>query len=278
MVPLIGERARTPGERVMFDDLELGEVALELDDKEPQDVIRWGLETFGDAVALVTSFQIDGMAILDMTYPMQPDVRVITVDSGRLPSETYEFMDAVHRHYPGIRLEVLSPDSRELEAMARKHGVNLFRREVPLRLLCCHVRKVRPLLRALDRLDAWVTGLRRDQWATRSNIRKVERDIDHNDIVKINPLADWTKEDVWAYVRAHGVPYHPLYDRGYTSIGCQPCTRPVGPGEDDRAGRWWWETNAPKECGIHCPIETGSFEHEVEAILGEAHCGEPGRA
>lgn len=255
-------------ERVTFDDLELGEIALTLDDQTPRDAVRWGLETFGDTVALVTSFQVDGMVILDMAYQLQPDIRVITVDSGRLSSETHDFIETVCRHYPGIRLEVLSPCHPEVEAMVRKHGVNLFAREVPLRLLCCHVRKVRPLLRALEGLDAWFTGLRRDQWATRSNIRKVERDIDHGDIVKINPLADWTKDEVWAYVRAHGVPYHPLYDQGYTSIGCQPCTRPIRPGEDDRAGRWWWETNAPKECGIHCPIETGGFEHEVEAILG----------
>ncbi|GIX48152.1 MAG: phosphoadenosine phosphosulfate reductase [Candidatus Tectimicrobiota bacterium] len=255
--------------RVLFDDLEIGEIAIELDDKEPQEVIRWGLETFGDQVALMTSFQIDGMVILDMAYRLRRDVRVITLDTGRLPEETYAFIEQVRRTYPGIRLSVCFPDFREVEALVGKYGVNLFYEDVTKRLLCCHVRKVRPIVRALEGLQAWFTGLRRDQWASRAAIRKVELDHDHGGIVKINPLADWSKEEVWDYIHAHGVPYHPLYDRGYTSIGCAPCTRPVAPGEEDRAGRWWWESNAPKECGIHCPIETGGFEHEVAAILGE---------
>jgi len=261
----------TGGPRIQFDDLEIGAIAIELDPLDPEDVIRWGLETFGDRVALVTAFQIDGSVILDMAYRMKPDLRVVTVDTGRFHEETYQFMERVKERYPEIQLEVFFPDCREVEAMVRKHGVNLFYRDVHLRLLCCHIRKVRPLLRALGGFDAWFTGLRRDQWASRAAIRKVEIDHDHGGIVKLNPLADWVKEDVWEYVRANGVPYHPLYDRGYTSIGCAPCTRPIRPGEDDRLGRWWWEENAPKECGIHCPIETGGFEHEVEAILGLAH-------
>jgi phosphoadenosine phosphosulfate reductase len=153
--------------------------------------------------------------------------------------------------------------------MVERKGLDLFRESVENRLLCCNVRKVRPLTRHLANLDAWITGLRRDQWATRTNIRKVEIDHDHGGIVKLNPLAEWTEEEVWDYVRENDVPYHPLYDQGYTSIGCAPCTRAIRPGEADRAGRWWWETNAPKECGIHCAIETGGFEHELHAILGE---------
>jgi phosphoadenylyl-sulfate reductase (thioredoxin) len=178
-------------------------------------------------------------------------------------------MDEVRAKY-GIAIEVLFPEAAHVEKMVRKHGINLFRKSVELRLLCCHVRKVVPLTRALNQLDAWITGLRRDQWATRANIRKVEIDHDHGGILKLNPLADWTEEDVWQYARDNGVPIHKLYEQGYKSIGCAPCTRAVQPGEDSRAGRWWWETNAPKECGMHCPIETGGFEHEVQAILGEA--------
>ncbi len=257
--------------RIVFDDLEIGEIGIQLDDKEPEEVIAWGLETFGDRVAVVTAFQCEGSVILDMAYRVRKDVRVISVDSGRLPQETYSFIDQVKDRYPEIRLEILFPDYREVEAMVRRHRLDLFYDSVPLRLLCCHIRKVRPLLRALQELDGWFTGLRREQWASRANIKKVELDHDHGGIVKINPLADWTKEEVWDYIRTHSVPYHPLYDRGYTSIGCVPCTRPIKPGEDDRMGRWWWEVNAPKECGIHCPIETGGFEHEVEAILGEIH-------
>jgi phosphoadenosine phosphosulfate reductase len=255
-------------ERVVFDDLEIGEIAVELDDKDPEDVVAWALETFGDGVAVVTALQAEGMAILDMALRLRPTARVVTVDTLMLPEATYRFLEVVRGRYPGAQIEVLRPDASEVAAMVGEHGPDLFRRSVPLRLRCCEVRKVRPLVRELQRLDAWVTGLRRDQWASRAAIRKVELDHDHSGIVKVNPLADWTKEEVWEYLERNGVPVHPLYARGYTSIGCDPCTRPVRPGEDERAGRWWWETNAPKECGIHCPIETGGFEHEAHAILG----------
>lgn len=255
-------------ERVIFDDLEIGEIAMELDDHDPIEVIAWALRTFGDRVAVVTALQAEGMAILDMAVSLRPDVRVITVDTGRLPSATYDFIDHVSERYAQARFEVILPDHREVERLVQQHGINLFRRSVPLRLLCCQVRKVRPLVRALGGLDAWITGLRREQWASRANIRKVELDHDHDGIVKVNPLADWTKEEVWAYLEENNVPVHPLYAQGYTSIGCDPCTRPIAPGEEDRAGRWWWEQGAPKECGIHCPIETGGFEHEAHAILG----------
>lgn len=255
-------------ERVLLDEWEAGELAVEYDDQEPQDVIRWALETFPrERVALCTSFQIDGMAILDMAWRIDPRVQVFTVDTGRLPEETHALIDRVRERY-GIAVDVFSPEALELETMVQRHGVNLFYRAVPLRLTCCDVRKVRPLLRALRGYDAWITGLRRDQWATRANIRKIELDHDHGGIVKLSPLADWTEDEVWDYVRANEVPYHPLYERGYKSIGCAPCTRPVPPGADSRAGRWWWEgAGAPKECGMHCAIETGGFEHEAEVLL-----------
>src|SRR3954454_18108776 len=253
--------------RVSLDEWEAGELGVEYDDREPQEVIGWALETFApERIAVCTSFQIDGMAILDMAWRIRPDVRVFTVDTGRLPQETYELIDKVRNHY-GIEVETYFPDSRELEALVKRYGVNAFYQSVPLRLTCCDVRKVRPLVRVLKGLDGWVTGLRRDQWATRSNIRKIELDHDHGGIVKVNPLADWSEEEVWDYIRANDVPYHMLYTQNYTSIGCAPCTRATRPGEDPRAGRCWWEKNAPKECGIHCPIESGGFEHEIEALL-----------
>jgi phosphoadenosine phosphosulfate reductase len=258
-------------ERVTFDDLEIGELSVELDDQEPEDVIEWALTTFGENVAIVTALQADGMAILDMAYQMFPQVRVMTVDTGRLPQATLDFIRRVRGHYPEARLEVRAPDPAEVDTMVRRNGLDLFRESVPNRLMCCQIRKVRPLTDALEGLDAWFTGLRRDQWASRAAIRKVELDHDHDGIVKVNPLADWSAEEVDAYLTEFDVPVHPLYTQGYTSIGCDPCTRPVREGESDRAGRWWWETEAPKECGMHCPIETGGFEHEVHAILGEAH-------
>ena len=259
------------GERVTFDDLEIGEIALEYDDQEPEEVIDWALSTFGDRIAIVTAMQADGMAILDMAARIKPDVRVITVDTGRLPQETYAFIDEVRKRYPQTQWDIPFPDTAEVEAMMRRRGPNLFRNSVEERMFCCQVRKVRPLLKALEGLDAWFTGLRRDQWASRAAIKKVELDHDHDGIVKINALADWEGDEVDAYIEENGVPLHPLYAQGYTSIGCAPCTRVVQPGENSRAGRWWWETGAPKECGIHCTIETGSFEHEAEAILSEAH-------
>jgi phosphoadenosine phosphosulfate reductase len=246
---------------------EVRELAIALDDKEPQEVLRWGIERFGQRLAIGTSFQAAGMAILDMAWHIDPTVRVFTIDTGRLHQETYELMERVRERYH-LTLEVYYPDAAELEAFVRREGINAFYRSVPLRLHCCQIRKVNPTKRALATLDAWVTGLRREPWVSRMNIPKVEIDHDHGGLLKLNPLADWTEEEVWAYIREHDVPYNALYDRGYRSIGCAPCTRPIGPQEEARAGRWWWEQNAPKECGIHCPIETGGFEHEAEVILG----------
>jgi thioredoxin-dependent adenylylsulfate APS reductase len=255
-------------ERIVLDEYEAGELAVEYDDKDPQEVLAWAIETFAqNRLAICTSFQSDGMALLDMAWKINPDIRVFTVDTGRLPQETYDLMDRVRDKY-GIKVEVYYPDPIQIEPLVREHGVNLFYKSVPNRLKCCEVRKIMPLRKVLDGLDAWVTGLRRDQWATRSNIRKIEIDHDHGGLVKVSPLADWMDDEVWDYIRANDVPYHALYDQGYTSIGCAPCTRPVQPGEAARSGRWWWEKNAPKECGMHCAIETGGFEHEAEALIG----------
>jgi thioredoxin-dependent adenylylsulfate APS reductase len=251
----------------LLDEFEAGELAVELDDKEPQEVIAWTLDRFGDRAAVCTSFQSDGMAILDMAWRIDPKVRVFAVDTGRMHQETYDLIDQVRERY-GMNIEIYYPDAAELARFVSREGINPFYRSVPLRLRCCEIRKVNPLLKVLDGLDAWITGLRRDQWASRSNIRKIEIDGDHGGIAKVNPLADWTDEEVWEYIRANDVPYNALYDQGFTSIGCAPCTRPTREGEDKRAGRWWWEKNAPKECGIHCPLETGSFEHETASILG----------
>lgn len=256
--------------RVSFDDLEIGEIAIDLDASEPDEVLEWAFDTFGDdEIAVVTALQAEGMVMVDIAAQISPNVRVLTVDTLRLPQATYEYIDQVREHYPTIRFEVIKPDLDAVVAMENQHGRDLFKESVPLRLTCCNVRKVQPLIGALRGLDAWVTGLRREQWASRAAIRKVELDHDHDGIVKLNPLADWSKDEVWDYLAEHEVPTHPLYAKGYTSIGCDPCTRPITAGEDDRAGRWWWETGAPKECGIHCPIETGGFEHEAHALLGD---------
>jgi phosphoadenosine phosphosulfate reductase len=256
----------------LIDELEAGELSVEFEGEEPEVVLEWAIERFSPRIGVSTAFQIDGVAIIDMAYRIDPTVTVFSVDTGRLPQETHHLIAQLREHYPGLNLELVEPEPVHVQRMVARKGLDLFQNSVEDRLLCCNIRKVQPLTKVLDHLDAWITGLRRDQWATRTNIRKVEIDHDHGAIVKLNPLAEWTKDEVWDYVRENGVPYHPLYDQGYTSIGCAPCTRAIKPGEADRAGRWWWETNAPKECGIHCSIETGGFEHELHAILGaDAH-------
>jgi phosphoadenosine phosphosulfate reductase len=253
-------------QRDLLDEHEAGQLAVELDDSTPQELLAWALERWGSQMAICTSFQAEGMAILDMAWRIDPTVRLFTVDTGRLPQETYDVMETVRQRY-GIEVEVYFPDATQVESMVRRFGPNLFQRSVQARLVCCNVRKVDPLRGVLQGLDAWVTGLRRDQWASRANIRKIEIDHDHGGLAKINPLADWMLDEVHEYNEAHDVPAHPLYAKGFTSIGCSPCTRATTAGEDPRAGRWWWEKGAPKECGIHCPVETGAFEHELAAML-----------
>jgi phosphoadenosine phosphosulfate reductase len=220
-------------------------------------LLAWAVETYGRRFAVVTSFQAEGMVVLDLVRQVDPGVRVLTLDTGRLPEETYEVMEAV-RTGLGLEVEVLTPDPADVAAMVARHGPNLFHKDPALRRLCCHVRKVAPLDRALDGVGAWATGLRRDGGPARAGIAKAELDDAHGGIVKLNPLADWTREQVWAYVRSHRLPVSSLYEQGYTSIGCAPCTRPTRPGEDERAGRWWWEADPDRECGLHARLGRGS--------------------
>jgi phosphoadenosine phosphosulfate reductase len=255
-------------EQVLLDEYEAGELSVEFEAEAPQELLSWALDKFQPRIALSIGGAAEGMAILDMAWRLRPDVRVFSLDTGRLPQETHDLIERIRQRYE-IAVEVLFPEAAQVERMVQRNGTNLMYSSVDLRLLCCQVRKVLPLNRYLKELDAWITGIRREQWATRSNVRKIELDHDHAGIAKVNPLADWTKEEVWDYIRANEVPYNELYDKGFTSIGCAPCTRPIQPGESDRSGRWWWETDAPKECGIHCAIYTGGFEHELHALLGD---------
>ena len=211
--------------------------------------LRWAYDTFA-RVAIVASFQAESSVIIDIASRIRRDVRVLTLDTGRLPPQTHDMIDRVRDRY-GIEITVVRPDPVEVRDMVAAHGSHLFYRSVEMRRLCCDVRKSRPLDRALSAYDAWVTGLRREQAATRASTQVVALDPEHHGMTKIAPLATWTKADVWDYIREHDLPYHSLYDRGYTSIGCAPCTRATVNGEDERAGRWWWEQNEVKECGLH---------------------------
>jgi thioredoxin-dependent adenylylsulfate APS reductase len=222
----------------------------QLESAAPEAVLRWAYESF-PRVAIVASFQAESSVLIDMAVRIRPDVQVLTLDTGRLPQETYDMIDRLRDRY-AIEIEVVSPDAGDLAEMVGSHGVNLFHQSPDLRRLCCEVRKSRPLARALHRYDAWVTGLRRQQAATRSQTPVVAPDPEHKGLTKIAPLASWTKDQVWAYIQERDLPYHPLYERGYTSIGCAPCTRATVAGEDERAGRWWWEQEGEvKECGLH---------------------------
>lgn len=212
-------------------------------------VLRYAVRRFGHRVALATSLGAEDQVLTHMIAGMDPAPAIFTLDTGRLPEETCELIEATRRRY-GLAIEVLFPDREDVEALVNEAGPNCFRRSLELRKRCCHVRKVLPLRRKLASLDAWITGLRREQAPTRAGLPVAEWD-EPNGLVKFNPLADWTAEGVWDYVREHNVPYNALHDRGYPSIGCAPCTRAVEPDEDIRAGRWWWESPEHKECGLH---------------------------
>jgi phosphoadenosine phosphosulfate reductase len=225
----------------------------DLDAATAAEVLAW---TYANhrRVAIVASFQAESSVLIHLASQVVERPDVVTLDTGRLPEETHSVMDAFRDRFP-IRLHVQAPDPAEVAKMVGEHGPNLFYRSVEHRQACCDVRKSRPLARALEGFDAWVTGVRREQGPTRSATAVVAADPLHGGIVKVAPLAAWTHDQVWEHIRANRLPVHPLYAQGYTSIGCAPCTRAVQAGEDERAGRWYWETGAVKECGLHWQAE-----------------------
>jgi thioredoxin-dependent adenylylsulfate APS reductase len=223
----------------------------DLEASDARAVLVTALGSFGAArLPLVTSLAPEGIVLLHLLTRLVHRPRVITIDTGRLPAETHDLIDRVRDRF-AIEIEVVLPDPGEVGAMVRARGTNLFHRSRDDRERCCEVRKVHPLRKALTDADGWITGLRRDQAATRRVTPKIGRDIANGLLWKVAPLADWTSDRVWDYVRAHDLPYNALHDEGYASIGCAPCTRAVAPGEDERAGRWWWEDAGPRECGLH---------------------------
>lgn len=211
-----------------------------------EEVLKWAFDKYGDKVAFANSFGAEDVVLTDMIAKINPKVRIFTLDTGRLPQETYKVWEELEDKY-NIKITPYFPDKAEVEDMLSKHGPNLFYKSLELRKLCCKVRKMNPLKRAMSGLSAWICGLRREQSVTRSDVKQVEEGA----VSKINPLIDWTEKQVWDYIKENNVPYNKLHDQNYPSIGCVPCTRAVKPGEDVRAGRWWWETAEQKECGLH---------------------------
>jgi phosphoadenosine phosphosulfate reductase len=212
-------------------------------------VLEYFVGEFGNKICLSSSMGAEDQVLTDMLVKIVPDFRIITLDTGRLFPET---LDLIHhtREYYRAKIEVFSPDYRKVETMVNKKGINLFYESIRNRKMCCNIRKVEPLKRALAGMSAWITGIRKEQTINRFNTRLVVWDETYG-LIKINPLYRWTEKMVWKYISAHQVPYNKLHDNGFPSIGCQPCTRAIKPGEDTRAGRWWWEYKGPKECGLH---------------------------
>lgn len=200
-------------------------------------------------VTLASSMGAEDMVLIDLVARGRLPIDIFVLDTGRLHDETYALIQETRTHY-GLPIKVFAPDQKALEAYLGAHGPNGFYQSIDLRKSCCAIRKVEPLRRALAGYGAWVTGMRRAQSVTRTDIPDHEWD-EANGLEKYNPLAAWSTDDVWRYIRAHDVPYNPLHDQGFASIGCGPCTRAVGPGEDERAGRWWWEDPDSRECGLH---------------------------
>ena len=223
-------------------------MSLELKIETAKTLLR-RIEAEHAPAVLANSFGAEDMVLTDLIVKHAPRIGIFSLDTGRLPQETYDLMKEVADRY-GVRLQVYFPDNRAVEEFVSEHGVNAFYDSVELRKACCRIRKVEPLRRALAGKQAWVTGLRREQAPTRQNLGVSEWDAD-NGLQKFSPLIEWTQIDVWSYIREFGVPYNKLHDRHYPSIGCAPCTRAVTAGEDIRAGRWWWEDPESKECGLH---------------------------
>lgn len=228
---------------------QLQKINEEIQGLDAQSLLAYVARRFGNRVAFASSFGAEDQVLADMLARLTPRPQIFTLDTGRLPQATYDLVDATRKRY-GIEVEVLFPDRGDVEGLVSRNGVNLFYDSIENRKACCHARKVNPLRRKLATLGAWITGLRREQSVTRHEVAAVEWD-EGNGLFKVNPLADWSVAQVWDYIKSHNVPYNALHDQGYPSIGCAPCTRAVAPGQDLRAGRWWWELPEHKECGLH---------------------------
>jgi len=214
-----------------------------------EEVIRFLLKEYEGRIIFSTGLGAEDQVLTHMISGINKNTQIFTLDTGRLFQETYELLQITESKYD-IKIKVYFPESDAVEKMVNKKGINLFYESIENRKHCCHIRKIEPLTRALSKADAWICGLRNEQTSTRSNLDIVEWDEQH-EIIKISPIISWTHGEVWDYIKKNNIPYNRLHDKGYPSIGCQPCTRAVNPGDSNRAGRWWWEMDGNKECGLH---------------------------
>jgi phosphoadenosine phosphosulfate reductase len=222
---------------------------IRLHDLSAEEILHHVLKEFGDSITFASSLGAEDQVITHMIAQINKETSIFMLDTGRLFPETYDLLEKTNLRYK-INIKVFFPNAQQVEEMVNEKGINLFYKSIENRKLCCHIRKTIPLQRALEGKKAWITGLRKQQAVTRTDLDKVVWD-DVNGLIKVNPLIEWSENDIWDYIKKHNIPYNPLHDKGYPSIGCQPCTRAIFPGEDIRAGRWWWENPETKECGLH---------------------------
>ncbi len=239
------------GKKMTAVTFNVDKLAAEYNDKTPSEILALAIEHFED---LSISFSgAEDVVLIDMAVQIKPDIKVFSLDTGRLHPETYQFIERVRDHY-NIKIDLISPDPKQLEKFVHDKGLYSFYQDGHQE--CCGIRKVMPLRRALSTLDAWITGQRQDQSPdTRQGIPVLQKDnafssADHT-LIKFNPLANWTSQQVWQYIRENDVPFNELHAKGFASIGCEPCTRAILPSQHEREGRWWWEEATKKECGLH---------------------------
>ena len=228
---------------------EINNLNIKLKDLTAQELIEYFLNEYSERAALSSSFGAEDQVLTHMMLNINKNANIFTLDTGRVPYETYNVMDSTNLKY-GIKVNVFFPKNEDVEELYKKQGINGFYESIENRKACCNARKIEPLKRALKPLKVWITGLRASQNITRSNLPLVEWDETFN-IIKLNPLINWSEEDIWNFIKTNNIPYNKLHDQGYPSIGCAPCTRAVKEGDDIRSGRWWWENPEHKECGLH---------------------------
>lgn len=233
----------------MYTEDEIAVLNRQFENSTPQQVLQYFMEKIGERLALSSSLSIEDQTLTDMMLKIDKQAHIFTLDTGRLFPETYQLIDQTNEHY-GVKLRVFCPQTEDLQRFVATEGINPFYESIEKRHACCQVRKLEPLSRAFRNLDAWVCGLRNSQSVTRSSMRLIEWDEQHG-LLKINPLIHWSEEQVWDYIKSNRVPYNRLHDKGFPSIGCEPCTRAVRHIDDIRAGRWWWESPEHRECGLH---------------------------
>ncbi len=233
----------------MIDLNTLKALNIQFENSDPSEILKYFISNYKNEIALASSMGAEDQVLTHLINQIDKSVKIFTLDTARLFPETYSLISRTNSHF-GINIEIFFPDTKKVEEMVNHKGINLFYESIENRKQCCNIRKIEPLKRAFNGLKVWICGLRKEQALTRQNMQMIEWDADNN-LIKINPLINWTEKYLWDFIKTNGIPYNKLHDIGFPSIGCQPCTRAIKENEDIRAGRWWWELPETKECGLH---------------------------